>query len=134
VIGRAKHDNGAFSVADPRPLFAPTDQPDPLPRIVSLDGTWHRPLTTLELAALQGFPVLPTDGAPLVLDGRAHTHWRQRVGNAVPPPAAQAIAETMLQTLVLSDTGHTVDLLDVPVWVRSLAIALSVDTRQGAIA
>jgi hypothetical protein len=38
--------------------------------IRAADGTWHRPFTTLELLALQGFPVKFTDGSWVDLDGR----------------------------------------------------------------
>ena len=54
VTAAASHDNGRNNVADPRPLRL--EELGEAPLIVSLDGTWHRPLTTLELAALQGFP------------------------------------------------------------------------------
>jgi hypothetical protein len=64
------------------------------------DGTWHRPLTTLELAVLQGLPAFHGDGTPLVLAGQSHSAWRKRIGNAVPPPAAQAVATAMLTTLI----------------------------------
>ncbi len=59
VTGSALHDNGSWSVADPReaegePL---NSLPEPNTQLVAviraLDGTWHRPFTTLELAALQ---------------------------------------------------------------------------------
>ncbi|MGG6931877.1 UNVERIFIED_CONTAM: DNA cytosine methyltransferase, partial [Pseudomonas aeruginosa] len=50
VSASARHDNGRWSVADPRMPKAN----DRLSCIIqSLDGTWHRPFTTLELAALQ---------------------------------------------------------------------------------
>lgn len=51
VSGSAAHDNGRWSVADPRPMPAPADKL--VCRIRALDGTWHQPFTTLELAALQ---------------------------------------------------------------------------------
>ena len=41
-----------------------------IPVILSLDGCWHRPLTTLELALLQGLPA-ELDGRPLELTGSA---------------------------------------------------------------
>lgn len=66
--------------------------------IAAPDGTWHRPMTTLELAALQGFPVW-FRGDYLQLCGRSHQKWRKRIGNAVPPPAAAAIAAEMMATL-----------------------------------
>lgn len=61
VVGHAKHDRNPATVADVRTLQAFGAAPGQWskaapPLIVSLDGTWHRPLTTLELAALQGFP------------------------------------------------------------------------------
>ena len=44
---------------------------DPPPVIISLDGTWHRPLTTMELLALQSFPLRFRDGSPVVLAGES---------------------------------------------------------------
>lgn len=105
---------GAYAVADPRVDELPPDggvwtgdpraRPPFTPVIVAADGTWHRPLTTLELAAIQGFP-LTVRGAPLKLSGESHSGWRERIGNAVPPPAARAIAERMLVTLAESSIG-----------------------------
>jgi site-specific DNA-cytosine methylase len=120
VIGSAKHDNGRFSVADPR-------LPEPADRlrccIVAEDGTWHRPFTTLELAALQG---LADPAQPFDLDGASHERWRERIGNAVPPPAAAAIASEIGRTLLLARAGETFLLSDTPVWVRQLALAVSI--------
>lgn len=67
--------------------------------IRALDGTWHRPFTTLELAALQGMVDLEET---LELHGTSDSAWRERIGNAVPPPAAQAIAGVMGRTLLLA--------------------------------
>lgn len=50
VSASAMHDNGRWSVADPR-LPAANDRLACV--IESLDGTWHRPFTTFELAAIQ---------------------------------------------------------------------------------
>jgi site-specific DNA-cytosine methylase len=113
VTGSASIDNGSFAVADPRkPLTGP------VPVIIAADGTWHRPLTTLELAVLQGLPAV-LDGVPLALHGTKIAAWRERVGNAVPVGAARAIAETILKALLaaalgtwfLSPSGE-------PIWVR----------------
>ncbi|MFB6371566.1 MAG: DNA cytosine methyltransferase [Bradymonadaceae bacterium] len=88
---------------------------DPVPVIVARDGTWHRPMTTLELAALQGFPT-QIDGDWLELAGRSHKRWRERIGNAVPPPAAEAIAQTCAETLeAAKDDGFY--MRGEPVWV-----------------
>lgn len=62
----------------------------------------------------------------LELDGLSDQAWRERIGNAVPPDAAQAIAEVMGTTLLLAETGETFMLSATPVWVRPVAIALTV--------
>jgi site-specific DNA-cytosine methylase len=126
VTGAAAMDNGAWAVADPRlpdapPAFVITDprKPPPVvPVIIAADGTWHRPLTTLELAALQGLPTM-VNGEPLKLHGTSSSAWRERIGNAVPPPAAKAIAERMLVSLLQADF-ETFSLAppDSPVWVE----------------
>lgn len=121
IAGKASCGTGAYQVADPRRftvegIFVPWDDLLYLPAIlgmdpkrppgvdiviISPDGCWHRPMTTLELAALQGLPV-DLGEQPLSLVGNAVSRWRERIGNAVPVQAAQAIAERMLVTL--SDT------------------------------
>jgi len=120
VSAAAGHDNGRWSVADPR-LPAASDKVVAIIR--ALDGTWHRPFTTLELAALQSL-IEPEEY--LELDGLSDQAWRERIGNAVPPDAAVAIAEVMGTTLMLAETGETFMLSSTPVWVRPVAIALTV--------
>jgi site-specific DNA-cytosine methylase len=97
VIGAGDIHAGAAAVADPR---IPDDHETGTWIIIAEDGTWHRPLTTYELAILQGFPTHMPDGRPLELAGKNDARWRERIGNAVPPAAAQAIAETVLRTLM----------------------------------
>lgn len=150
VPAYAKYDRGRWAVADPRdqdpaPLV---DLPEPKDRLVAviraLDGTWHRPFTTLELAALQSLfdpdEVFPTDEkvageiaqwerARFCLDGQSDSAWRERIGNAVPPDAAAAIAGVMGTTLLLAMTGETFMLSSQPIWVQPIAIALTVDQR-----
>lgn len=139
VTSGAKIHAGAFQVADPRisthgryrimtlaealALDLPLDRPPPfIPIIIAEDGTWHRPLTTLELGVLQSFPAL-FRGAPLVLAGTSHTRWREAIGNAVPPDAAERIAEQLLRSLLLSALGaFTLD--NNEVWVAPTAEAL----------
>lgn len=111
ITGSGKLDNGRFSVADPR------KPPKEAPVIIAADGTWHRPLTTLELAALQGIPTI-VDGQPLRLAGHSTSAWRERIGNAVPPPAARAIAERMLVTLMHAALGAFSLSGDGAVWVQ----------------
>ncbi|WP_175698529.1 DNA cytosine methyltransferase [Burkholderia ambifaria] len=120
VSAAAGHDNGRWSVADPR---MPAANEKTVAVIRALDGTWHRPFTTLELAVLQSL-VEPEEY--LELDGLSDQAWRERIGNAVPPDAAQAIAEAMGTTLLLAESGETFQLSSTPVWVRPIAIALTV--------
>ena len=120
VSSAAGYDNGRWSVADPR-LPDATDRV--VARIRSLDGTWHRPFSTLELAALQSL-VEPEEH--LELDGLSDADWRERIGNAVPPDAAAAIASTMGTTLLLAWSGESFMLSNTPIWVRNVAVALSV--------
>lgn len=144
VSGSACHDNGWNSVADPRgapvttegvkwgeyhqPQLPPADE-----RLVavirSLDGTWHRPFTTMELAALQS---LLDPEEVLELDGLSDSAWRERIGNAVPPEAAAAIAGVMGTTLLLAWSGQTFVLSSTPIWVRQVAVGLSV--QQAGVA
>ncbi|HBO8762935.1 TPA: DNA cytosine methyltransferase [Pseudomonas aeruginosa] len=124
VSASARHDNGRWSVADPR-MPAANDRLTCIIR--SLDGTWHRPFTTLELAALQSL-VDPEE--QLVLDGLSDSDWRERIGNAVPPAAAEAIAGVMGTTLLLAEAGETFMLSNTPIWVRPVAVALSVAQQE----
>ena len=120
VSAAAGHDNGRWSVADPR---MPAANDKLVAMIQSIDGTWHRPFTTLELAALQSL-VDPEE--QLELDGLSDSAWRERIGNAVPPDAARAIAEVLGTTLLLAWSGETFVLSVAPIWVRPVAVALSV--------
>ena len=120
VSSAACQDNGRWSVSDPRLPLA-TDRLVTVIR--ALDGTWHRPFTTFELAGLQSL-VEPEE--QLELDGLSDAAWRERIGNAVPPDAAEAIASTMGTTLLLAWSDQGFMLSAVPIWVRPVAVALSV--------
>lgn len=146
VSASAGHDNGRWSVADPR---LPTASQKVTAVIRALDGTWHRPFTTLELAALQSLidpeelwsadskiqaeinrlhaaeRAQATGQAVFKLDGDSDQAWRERIGNAVPPDAAEAVGEVMGTTLLLAETGDTFSLSATPIWVRPVAIALT---------
>lgn len=128
VTASGQHDNGAFSVADPRPLPAMKDRPDPVPRIVAIDGSWHRPMTTLDLAALQFGADVAQELMGQPMAGVSHTSWREHIGNAVPIQAAEAIAGVMAETLLRAWTGQRFALSGSPIWVRPLAVALSVES------
>ena len=121
VTAQARHDNGNFNVADPR-LPEPNERLAAL--IISTDGTWHRPFTTLELAALQG---LVQPGEELELDGRSHGAWRERIGNAIPSGAAEAIAGVIGHTFLLAQAGETFALGATPIWAKGLAALVAVD-------
>lgn len=125
VSASACHDNGRWSIADPRPMPAPNDKL--VCRIQSLDGTWHRPFTTLELAALQSYydPDDFAEHGPLVMEGTSDQVWREHIGNMVPPAAAQAMAEEIGRALLLSWAGETFQLSSTPIWVRPVAIAIA---------
>ncbi|MBF5006889.1 DNA cytosine methyltransferase [Diaphorobacter caeni] len=168
VSASACHDNGPWCVADPRvPDGVPAESltgavsaavgtqlersvvknvpamPAPndklVARIQSLDGTWHRPFTTLELAALQSF-IDPEEyfaatgpaarGEQFVLDGGSDQRWREAIGNAVPRKAAKAIGTVMGQTILLARNGETFVLGSTPIWVQPMVAAISV--AQGA--
>lgn len=51
---------------------------------------------------LQGFPTHMPKGQPYQLVGKSDVFWRERIGNAVTPATAQAIAESMLLALMAS--------------------------------
>jgi site-specific DNA-cytosine methylase len=126
IAASSRYDSGRFSVADPRIPSAG----DRLTCIIrSLDGTWHRPFTTLEKAALQSL-VEPEE--QLILDGLSDKDWSERIGNAVPPKAAKAIGQVMGTTLLLAAAGETFMLNSMPIWVRPVAVALSVAQQEVA--
>lgn len=149
VSGSANHDNGFNSVADPRDVTIEGTAPT-LPaasdrlicRIVAMDNTWHRPFTTLDLAALQslfdpeeafGFD----DGrwfarAGFDLEGGSDVTKREWIGNAVPGAAATGMAETIGEAIVLARLGESFMLSTRDIWVKPGALALAVDNDQHA--
>lgn len=133
VSGSANLDNGHWSVADPR--LMPLEDDKLVCRIQSLDNTWHRPFTTLELAALQSLfdpeDWFSPEGGFFTLEGQSDQRWREGIGNAVPSATASAIAEVMGETLLLAWSGETFSLSMKPIWVQPLAIAISVNQFQG---
>ena len=134
VSSQSAPGGGRYSVADPRDIHLPAPARHPahdtkgafLIRALH-GGAWHRPFTTLELAALQGFVDLDCP-----LDGTSDTRWRMAIGNAVPPPAARAIAEVIGRTILLARAGEDFALGITPIWVGPLVVAVSIpdaDTR-----
>lgn len=142
------HDNGRGSVADPRdvelhvePILLPQAKQQLVCRIVALDETWHRPFTTMELAALQSI-VDPEEAFFQDETGRWHCRYdvdlvatsdatkREWIGNGVPSEAARAMAETIGETLILAQEGETFFLSPHEIWVKPGALALAVDSEQ----
>lgn len=123
VIGASRADKGQ-AVADPRIPMIVGDKPLDLTArrcfsiIVSEDGSRHRPMTPMELAAIQGLDVGDEKRGWLTLPGNNATIWREWIGNAVPPAAAAEIAIQCLLTLNAAATGgfRLISHLDKP-WV-----------------
>lgn len=149
VPGFAKNNNGPWSVADPRetvldvaPVALPAADERLICRIIAADGTWHRPFTTLDLAALQS--LFDAEEAFFCEDGiwRCRTGFdliassdvtkREWIGNAVPGASATGMAETIGETLILASIGETFQLSTRQIWVKPLALALAVDNDQVA--
>lgn len=63
------------------------------------DGSWHRPLTDRELAVLQGFPADCQLEGPSSSSRNGGAGRREHIGNAIPPPTAEAIAREAAATL-----------------------------------
>nr|WP_276602558.1 DNA cytosine methyltransferase [Nannocystis pusilla] len=68
------------------------------------DGTWHRPLTDRELATLQGFPLDAHFEGPSA-SSRKGAGRREHIGNAIPPPTAEAIAREVAAAIIASRTS-----------------------------
>lgn len=115
VIGAGDIHSGSAAVADPR---IPEMNERCVMIIIAEDGTWHRPLTTFELAALQGFPLTMPDGRPFQLEGCSDAKAREYIGNAVPPDAAQGIGNVILLALAKSSIGIGFELSMSEVWVN----------------
>lgn len=86
--------------------------------LISKDGTWHRELTTLELAALQDFPWMHK-GAPLDFGGGT-TEQRGIVGNAIPCKVMEAVFRQILISSMASAQSFFLSPSDWSVWVQGL--------------
>lgn len=84
--------------------------------ICAPDGTWHRPLTDRELAVLQGFPVDAHFEGPSASSKRGAGR-REHIGNAIPPPTAEAIAREVAAAILASRSGGF-RLASGDIWVR----------------
>lgn len=120
ITGSGGHDNGSNNVADPR-LPEPAEKLGCI--IVAEDNTWHRPFTTLEVAALQSI-FDPEAYQHFQLYGRGDGELRTWIGNAIPRAAAKAMAEQFGQALLLAITGQTLILTASSVWVQPMIAAI----------
>lgn len=157
ISAHPKNNNGFNSVADPRTAFAGPADPVPLPQptdrmvavIIAADGTWHRPFTTLDLAALQSIVDVEAYASALALwrracaqaarqgtappappeafdlHGNSDSAKRERIGNAIPPDSSEAIAVEIGRTLLLARMERRTPIAKTPIWVRPLTTALT---------
>lgn len=157
VSASIAHDNGPGNVADPRDglifcassevaeIKLPTAKERLVCRIISTDETWHRPFTTLELAALQSL-IIPEEvfdlnhatGAWSViqdfeLGGKSDSTRREWIGNMVPPLAAEAMAEEFGEAVLLARLGETFALSSKEIWVSPIRAAMAIDQDQVAL-
>lgn len=117
VTGSSDVHSGTSAVADPRPFPADSDRGVWI--IIAEDGTWHRPLTTYELAMLQGFDTHLPDGRPFQLEGCSDAKAREYIGNAVPPEAAKAMGNVILLAAAKAADGIGFELSWDDIWVES---------------
>lgn len=114
VTGSMDVHAGAAAVADPR---IPADNEQGVWMIIAQDGTWHRPLTTYELAMLQSFPRHLPDGRPFQLEGCSDAKAREYIGNAVPRDAQKEMGNVLLLAGAQAEAGISFEMSWNPVWV-----------------
>lgn len=114
VIGSVDIHAAAAAVADPR---IPADNEQGVWTIIAPDGTWHRPLTTYELAMLQSFPTHLPDGRPFQLEGCSDAKAREYVGNAVPRDSMEQMGNVLLLAAAEAEAGLDFSLSWNEVWV-----------------
>lgn len=115
VIGSSDVHAGASAVADPREF--PKDNERGTWILIAEDGTWHRPLTTYELAMLQSFPRFLPDGRPFQLEGCNDAKAREYIGNAYPPDAAEEAVKVILLAAAKAAEGITFEFSHDDIWV-----------------
>lgn len=138
VTASADAASGKHSVADPR--IPDAGELGVWVVISPHGGAWHRPFTTLELAALQSLVTeddleaiaagKTTGPASLATGDYTDTRRRQWIGNAVPRAAARAIGEVVLKALLAAEAGETFTLSAAQPWAlpRRIAAGLAVDS------
>lgn len=108
---RTTEEPGPWAVYDRCAPFAPLitigdpkRPPSAVPVILSRWNTWNRPFVDAELMALQSIP-WQVDGKIVRLAGSGHTSWREQIGNAFPPDAAEAFTGRLLMAFLEADLG-----------------------------
>ncbi|WP_407310596.1 DNA cytosine methyltransferase [Desulfosporosinus sp. SB140] len=114
TITSADLHSGSTAVSDPR---IPKETESGVWMIIAEDGTWHRPLTTFELAMLQSFPLFLPDGRPFQLEGCSDAKAREYIGNAYPSDAAEATCQSTLMALAKADAKVEFELTNDLIWV-----------------
>jgi hypothetical protein len=122
VTGSIQLGSGAPACADPRPFDMESRA---LLIIRALDGTWHRPMTVLERAALQGL-VEPETVLEFLeaVNGASATAVSEWVGNAIPPPAMAESLRAAGVAILLSRAGETWAFGSTPAWCKPFARAV----------
>jgi site-specific DNA-cytosine methylase len=115
VIGSADIHASTAAIADPR---IPGDKEGGVWLIIAEDGTWHRPLTTYELAMLQSFHTHLPDGRPFQLEGCSDAKAREYIGNAVPRKSARAMGNVILLAMANAEADITFEFSWEEVWVQ----------------
>lgn len=134
VTGSDRPGSGAAAVADPRTpldqaaLVLPALDDRGVWAIQALDGTWHRPMSVLERAALQGLVDTGSiEEFSAAVAGMTVSAVSGAVGNAIPPPAMAATLRAAGLAILLSRAGESFALGSTPVWVKPLARAVLLD-------
>lgn len=110
--------SGSAAVADQR---IPEETENGVWLIIAEDGTWHRPLTTYEMAILQSFPRNLPDSRPFQLEGCNEAKAREYIGNAYPPDTAEVTCMCTLIALAKSDFKVGFELSWEKIWVSPQA-------------
>lgn len=114
VTGAGDVHSGTAAIADPR---IPEDTDRGTWILVAEDGTWHRPMTTFELAMLQSFPQYLPDGRPFQLEGCSDAKAREYIGNAVPRDSAEHMGNVILFAGAQAEAGLAFEMSWDSVWV-----------------
>lgn len=134
ITGSDRPGSGAPAVADPRSpselpaLVLPSLDDRGIWTIQALDGTWHRPMSVLERAALQGLVDAESiERFSEAVRGLTVSGVSELVGNAIPPPAMAETLRAAGLAILLSRAGETWALGATPAWVAPLARGVLLD-------